>query len=221
MVNSKRAFWQAFLFTIIVFGLGLILGFFFEIIRAGYAQNVVNAAEISLLDEQLRNRGINELNVSCSVAISSTFQFADEIYSDATSLEKDDASTQFSNRLASLHRKYDLLRTMLWFESISLKERCGPSFHTVVYLYDYKPSDVDIQAKQNFFSRILLDLKYKYPTEILLIPIATNTDLGSVDLALQRYGVPTSPAILIDERAVITDVVTLEELERSVFQRNK
>lgn len=220
MVGSKRAFWQAFIFTAIIFGIGLMIGFFFEVSRANSAENVVSDAEISLLDEQLRNRAATELNLSCDAAVESMFQFADSIYNDASALEQQDASTQFSNRFASLHRRYDLLRTILWIEGISLKNRCGNSFHTVVYLYTYKPREVEARAQQSFYSRLLLDLKYAHPEEILLIPIATNTNLGSVDLILQRYNISHMPAIIVDENVSITNIATLEELERIVFQRN-
>ncbi len=87
MVSSKRAFWQAFVFTLVIFGLGLTIGFFFEVSRAHSAEDVVSGAEISLLDEQLRNRATTELNLSCDAAVDSIFQFADSIYNDASTLE--------------------------------------------------------------------------------------------------------------------------------------
>jgi hypothetical protein len=220
MVNSKNAFWQALVFTLIIFVLGLTLGFFFEVTRASYARDIVSNSEISLLDEQLRDRAVTDLNISCSTAIPNLFRFADQIYGEAQQLESKEASTHFSSELAPVHRRYDLLRTMLWLEGVTLKDRCGNSFHTLVYLYTYKTDNVELNAEQIFFSHLLLDLKYKHPKEILLIPIATNTQLESVNLVLKEYAVSQTPMIIIDENITLTEIVTLEDLESIVFQRN-
>ena len=218
MVNSKHAFWQALIFAIVIFGIGLILGFFLESYRADQVQyNLVNS-EVSLLDEQVRERLINDLNFDCELAKQSTFDFADNIYDEALKLESYDSASKFnSDSFLVLHRRYDLLRTLLWSQSIELKETCEEDFHTVVYLYNYRPEDIDTNSKQIFFSRLLLDLKLKYPDEIILIPIAVNNDLASVDLIVQSYELVDFPTVIIDEEKIVQDIITLEELENIVF----
>jgi len=221
MVNSKHAFWLALVFTVIVFVIGLIFGFFLESFRADKVQFSLVDSEVNILDDQLRNRVIDDFDIECDVAVQSTFDFADKIYQEALKLESYDAASQFSDYFLILHRRYDLLRTLLWLESVELRERCEGEFHTVVYLYDYQSEDIDIGSKQNFYSRLLLDLKNKYPDEIVLIPIAANTDLESVELVVKNYNIKSLPSIIIDELEIINGVITFEELENIVFQTNK
>lgn len=221
MVNNKHAFWMALVFTLIVFALGLMSGFFFESSRADDLKSIVEHSEISLLDEQLRIRAINDLNIGCNLAMESTFNFADKIYDEAVKLEEYDAASKFTNSLKDIHKRYDLLRMMLWVEASNLRNNCTDYFHTVVYFFDYDIQDFDKKAKQTAFSRLLTDLKAKYPNNILLIPIAANLNLASIDLVLDRYDVEERPSVVIDNEIVVRDIITFSELENLVFQSNK
>ena len=215
MVSSKHIFWQALIFTILIFGIGLIFGYFLESSRADKSQFSLMTSEINLLDDQIRSELIGKSNISCELAVKSTFAFADKIYEDALQLEKFDAVSKFNrDNLLMLHKRYDLLRMMLWEEAITLKKRCG-GFHTVVYFFNYDPQDVEMRARQAFFSRLLVDVKNDYPDKVLLIPVAGNVDLASVELAMESYSLD-SPSILVDEKIKFDEVVTLEEVESSM-----
>ncbi len=217
MVTNKSAFWQALIFTLVIFGIGLIFGYFLESFRADKSELSLMNSEINILDEQLRSEITGAGNISCELAKGSTFAFADKVYNDALILEKYGSVSKFNNDLLEiLHKRYDLLRMLLWKESISLKKRCG-GFSTVVYFFDYNSDDISIEAKQKLFSRILLDLKEKYPDRVLLIPIASNLDLASVNLITNQYSIDRAPSILVNEKTKITDVLTFDEFERIVF----
>jgi hypothetical protein len=220
MVNTKHAFWQALVFTVIVFVIGLIFGFFLESYRADKVQYILLDSEISVLDDQLRNKIIGDFDIDCDIAVKSTFDFADKIYNEAIKLESYDSASQFSESFLVLHRRYDLLRALLWAESVELREECEEDFHIVVYLYDYDTEEINIKSKQSFYSKLLLDLKNEYEEEIILIPIAGNTDLESVNLLLDKYNITEFPVIIIDESKIIDGVVTFKELENIVFEGN-
>lgn len=216
MVGQKSVFWQALVFTIAVFGIGLMFGYFLESYRADRSEITLMNSEINLLDDQIRGEFIGSSNISCELAKASTFSFADKIYEDAMQLEKYDSANKFNREnLRVIHKRYDLLRMMLWAESTSLKNKCR-GFHTLVYFFNYDPQDVDLRAKQAYYSRMLTDLKSKYPDEILLIPVAANMDLASVNIATESYKIE-SPAILIDEKNRVDEIITFEELEDLVF----
>jgi len=220
MVNNKGAFWQALVFTVVVFGIGLILGFFLDSFRVSSVQGDIFQSEINLLDEQLRSRVVEDFGIGCVEAKESVFSFADKIYDEARLLEQQDSAAKFTNNLEILHKRYDLLRLMLWTEALKLREKCDESFHTLVYLYDYSTKEVDVQSRQLFFSRLLLDVKDNHPEEILLIPIAGDLGLESVDLVKERFGVSELPAIIIDEDEVVYEVITLEEIENIIFENS-
>lgn len=215
--GSKHVLWQALVFTIIIFAVGLIFGYYLEGLRASTVEFNLLGSEVNLLDEQLRGKIIENSNLSCEIATDSTFSFANKVYDEALKLEKYEASSKFDkDTLLILHRRYDLLRTMFWTEAITLKKRC-PGFHTVVYFFDYGTNNIEIKAKQTFFSNLLRTAKEENPGKILLIPIAANLDLAAVDLAMQNYKVNSYPMILIDETKMVGDVITSKELEDLIF----
>lgn len=215
--SSKHVFWQALVFTIIVFGAGLIFGYYLESSRADASEIRVLNSELNILDEQIRAGLLGSANISCEEALESTFSFADKIYDEAVQLEKYDAVSKFNTDMMRLiHKRYDLLRVMLWNEGISLKKRCG-TFHTIVYVFDYGTEDVDIRARQTYFSRVLMDMKNEHPDEILLIPIAGNLELASIEVIKKNYNI-NSTSILADEKNLIDEIITYEELEDIVFK---
>jgi hypothetical protein len=220
VTQNKTVFVQSLIVTIIVFLIGLAIGFVIESNRIDKTQLALINSEISLLDEQIRNLNIETFNVSCDLAVSSTFEFADRIYAEAQLLEKYDSSSKFTDELKIIHKRYDLLRTLLWTHSIEIKEKCPQQFHTVVYLFDYGTEEINQQAKQTAISRMLVDIKEAYGNSVLLIPIASNLNLESINLIKSKYGISETPAIIIDENKVITQDVTLAELEDIIFEQN-
>jgi len=216
-MNNKSAFWKALIFTIVVFVIGLLLGAYFESQRASSLVGVLENSEIDLLDEQVRTKAIQDFNVRCDVSKNNTFAFADRIYSEAETLERDDQATKFSSDLKVIHKRYDLLRTLLWTQAVELKKQCG-NLHTVVYIYEYNTEDVDKQALQISFSRLLTELKEKHPNEVLLIPIAGNTGLSSLEVVLKDRNVSSMPSIIIDENVTISNIISYDELESSILK---
>ena len=224
MVNSKHAFWQALIAAIVILGIGIAFGFFLENSRADSIQLALLNSEINLLDEQIRNKQIEQMNMDCQIAAQSTYKFADKIYFEALKLEEFNDAAKFTDTLKILHKRYDLLRMMLWLESVQLKEKCSPEIHTVVYLFEFDTQNINQKAKQSAISRMLTDLKNKHGEEIILIPIAGNLELESVNLALEKYHVSKLPALIIDEEIIIEDpsqFVTFEQIENAIFPNNK
>lgn len=218
MVKSKNAFWQALIFTILIFGTGLLIGFFVEEGRSDSINEVLMTSEINLLDQQIRTSALSQFEINCAISKQSTFEFADRIYEEALQLERFDASAKFTNTLEILHKRYDLLRVLLWIESKNLKENCNTDFHTLVYIYEYEPESLETEALQASTSRLLTDVKNVHPDEILLIPFAGNLEIESVNLILEQYEIKTLPAIIIDEKEVVTEQITLTELEDLIFR---
>lgn len=218
MVNSKNAFWQALVFTVIIFILGLILGFFLETYRGTGVENNLMNSEVNLLDEQFKEKASDIFPVSCESKKQSLFDFADRIYLESQQLEQYTTASKFSKEnLGILHRRYDILRSILWVESINLKQNCSSDFHTVVYLYTYDTQDLTQKAEQTSVSRVLLDLKSQYPKNILLIPIATNLNLSSVNLITESYNLTSYPTVIIDEKKIVSGLTTQNEIKNIVF----
>src|SRR3989344_8520809 len=216
-MNNKNAFWQALIFTIIIFVVGFIFGFFLEVFRGDKMELVLLNSEINLLDEQLRANTGDYFNITCNETKEGLFNFADRIYYEAIKLEKYENSERFSETLFLIHKRYDLLRMMLWSESIKAKKECPSDFHTAVYLYEYNTEEIEKRSKQAFFSRLLFDLKTKNPDKVLLIPMAIDTGLDSINLSTRSYNISSYPVIIIDEKKVVNEVIKFDDFEREVL----
>lgn len=223
MANSKNAFWQALVVTIFVFIAGLILGFYIELSNVSKSDFLIRSSEVDFLDQQIKVSQLNnEINFNCEDARINLFKFANEIYSDALQFEENDVQSKLTtNQREGLHKRYDLLRVNLWLESLILRGKCNDSFHTVLYFFDYNSQDVDVRSEQRILSLVLMDLKNNHPEEILLLPIAANLNLGSVDMIKEKYNLSSSPSIILDESLVLDSLVTLEELEQKIFNQEE
>lgn len=201
--------------TIFIFGLGILLGVFIEDLRMGDISSKYLQSEINLLDLQILSEIINTENIDCEVAAQENIRFGDKIYEDALMLEKYETASRLKDNLIEQHRRYDLLRTVFWINSIELKDRCHDKFNTVVYLYKYQEDTPEEKQKQAVFSNFLQNIKSKYQEEIILIPIAIDLDLSSLNILIERYNI-TQTTILVNEDIKIDSIDALKNLEISL-----
>lgn len=172
-------------------------------------------SETSLYDSFALGILSSNPKITCNEIKSANVDFANKIYEEALELEKFDQSSKLTNSLETIHRKYDLLRTLLWMNIISAKENCA-DIKTVVYLYEYKAQDIEMKSKQIVWSRILQELKENKGDEIVLIPIAADQKILSLDYLLKSYNITEFPAVVINEKTVLYEHKTAEELERLI-----
>jgi len=214
MVNNKHAFWQALIITIVIFWTGIMLGVLFESSRADKLEKIYFNAETDIFDIQLESDLLTLLDADCEIATKGTIDFADQIYKEAKTLEKYDASTRITEEIIDIHKRYDLLRTMLWKNTIELQEKCPSTTNSIVYLYEYNNPATNTQAKQITFSKVLSDAKTKYGDKIILIPIAYDTGVKSLDLFKKTYDLDKAPIIIINQEDIIKEIPTVEMIEK-------
>jgi hypothetical protein len=210
--NPKNVFWEALLLTVVVFVFGLFLGLALERSRVESLNEYYVNSEIALVDVLALNNIVSLQNSSCDNLISSNIAFADRVYNEAKILEKYDSAAKLDENVKLVHKRYDLLRTLLWTNSIIAREKCEGNFSTVVYLYERESEDLVKRATQNVWSKVLYDLKQKKGSSILLIPIAVDENLGSLDNLVKRYNVSKFPAVIVNDN-VIYDLKSVNELE--------
>ena len=169
-------------------------------------------SEASLYDSFALGKLLDNSLVSCEDLKSASVDFANKIYEEAKELERFDNSNKLTDSLKIIHRKYDLLRTLLWMNVIEIKENCG-EINTVVYLYKYEADKIQIKSKQGVWSRILKDLKDERGDNVILIPIAADQDIISLDYLVRTYGIREFPAVILNEKDVFYDHKTVKELE--------
>ena len=73
---------------------------------------------------------------SCDILIDAHIEFANKIYEEAFVLEQYEDSGKITDGFRLAHKKYDLLRTLLWIDATKTIERCRSDLSIFVYLYD-------------------------------------------------------------------------------------
>ena len=210
--SRKHVFWQALLLTIFFFILGIVLGIYVEQLRADNLNVAFYDSEVSLYDSFALGELLEDSQSSCNILREASIGFADKIYEEASELEKFDSSNKLTDSVKAIHRKYDLLRTLLWLNVVDLKERC--EVDTVVYLYVYNTQEIPLKAKQVVWSRILGEMKFSRGNDFILIPIAVDQDILSLDYLVKKYNIREFPAVIINEKDIFYDHEPVEELEK-------
>lgn len=216
--SQKNAFWTALILTIFVFAGGILLGFMLENSRTSKIEMLYLSSELELADMRIQQDILSFPGFNCTEAIAENTAFADNVYEQAKTLEKYDDASEISDAVKIQHKKYDLLRTLFWVNSINLKQKCSAQYHNIVYLYDYNEPRLDINAKQNVLSNFLEELKLKKGNSVMLIPIAGDNGISSLSMLMSMYNVSESelPVILIDEKIKISEIENLEEIEKYI-----
>jgi len=214
--SQKHVFWEAFLVAILIFGIGIFLGVVLENWRTGKIEYLYQQSEVKLLDIRTQSEIYSSTELNCKTAIEENLKFADRIYEEAKALQRYEEAGKLTESLKLEHEKYDVLRALLWANSINVKKKCRADYHNVVYIYKYNDLSINEKQEQTVFSSILSELKQKKGAEIVLIPMAGDNNLASVSLMMSLYNVTESelPIILINEKIKITELKTVEEIEK-------
>lgn len=214
LTSKKHVFWQAFFLTVLFFLLGLVLGVYIEQLRADATNVNFYNSEVSLYDSFALGQVLQTSNVSCTIMKSDIVKFADQVYAEAQQLEQYDAADKLTQSIKIIHRKYDLLRTLLWLDIMNVEEK-NPNckINTVVYLYKYDTQDVNLSAQQLVMSRVLQQMKNDEGNNVVLLPIATDQSIDSLNFLMQKYNITKSPAIVINHKYVFYKIDTAAQIE--------
>ncbi len=212
--ENKHAFWQALIIAFIIFWTGIMLGVWFENSRAVRLEEIYIKSETDIFDIELESDILKMGGFDCETGLQANIKFADQTYEEAKKLEKYDSANRITEEIAELHRRYDILRTMLWINIIEYQKLCPGRTNLVVYLYQYTNAGIDLQARQITFSKILLDLKKKYEDRVILVPIASDAKIRSLELLKNRHDIEETPIIFINQKHIITELQSLEEIEK-------
>jgi len=212
--NPKRAFFEAFFLALLIFIIGLLIGVSFEDSRLDKINEYYTLSEISLIDSVALNKISDLKNISCDELINYDLSFADKIYEEAALLERYEKSGKITNEMNIAHKRYDLLRTILWTNVIKTREKCSGSLNSVVYLYNYNNNDLTERAEQIVWSRILFDLKQKTGEKVILIPISIDNNITSLRLLVKEFKINKYPAVIINEKDILYDLTSVADIEK-------
>lgn len=221
--SQKNVFWEALLVTILIFGIGVFLGVVLENWRTSNINYLFQESEIRLFDIRTQGEIYSSGEFDCNMAVDENLKFADRIFEEAEVLSRYEGAGRLTDDLRLEHKKYDILRALLWVNSIKIKKECKADYHNVVYIYKYNDLSIVDKQNQGVFSRLLSELKQSQGDNIMLIPMAGDNNLTSVKIMMNKYDITESelPVILIDEKIKITELETIEELEKNLVENTE
>lgn len=198
-MRYRYYFLEALALTIILFIVGFLIGLNIEYNRNLELIKYYNDAEnhITTITDRLDISNLGKY--TCPELIQRNFEIGNEIYSQALIFEEyEESAILTKSYLNQEHRKFDILRTLFWINSVKIKERCGNNIYdTIVYLYDYNPETTEDLAKQRVMSAISSEIKSSLNDRVVLIPIAKNLNISTLDNILDDYNYGNESALLI------------------------
>jgi len=195
--------------ALFIFGIGIVMGIFIEDVRSDRVTEGYFDSQVNLLDMQTLSDLISTGDYSCEYRREKNIDFGNKIYEDALKFSEYEEAQTFGDSLESQHRIYDLLRTIFWVNSLELKDDCG-EMNIIVYLYNYDEKDAEEKQKQEVFSRFAGELKSEMGENTVLIPIAMNLGIESLNVLKESYGI-VKTSIIINEKTVLDSIEDLNE----------
>jgi len=212
--SQKWTFLYALIITLIIFNFGIFVGYMLESSRINKINDWAFQAEMEILDQKIQENALDIIDFDCERLVQNNIDFADRIFEEAQKIDNYEKANRINKDIISQHKRYDLLRTLFWINSIKIKEKCNSDYHTVVYFYQYNEPSLDQKAKQRVFSKLLTEIKDAKGRDVMLIPIAADNGFPSINLLVEEYGVVELPTILIDEDIRLSELSSAEEIEK-------
>ena len=212
--KQKYIFLYALILALIVFNIGIFMGYMLEASRLDKINNLYLDTEIDLFDQMTQKEALSILDLNCDLLFEENIQFGDKIFEEAMKIQEYEGANKMSSSISSYHKKFDVLRALFWINSMKIKQKCNLDSHNVVYFYQYNNPSLEQDSEQKFFSNLLTELKRETGNKILLIPISGDNDIPSINLLKEEYNITELPTILIDEKVKLTDIKSREDIEK-------
>lgn len=212
MKRKYYVFVEALLLTIVVFVVGFYIGINVEGGHLTQVNNYYTQSEVSLLDVMSLNNLVNSKAIGCTELVNSDKALLNKVYTEAQVLNQYETSGKLTSDLKTLHTKYDALRTYLWIITMSIKKECPNNVSTIVYLYKHNETDLTKKAEQNVLSKLLLEVKNEN-SNVVLIPIAEDSGITSLDALTSKYNVTDYPAVIVNEKKIFYSIPQKSDIE--------
>ncbi len=207
--SMKKITSTAFLITVliflIIFGVSLIFeNSRTEEIRKSFAETDVLWNDARFFSEFAANASADD----CVSLIEENRKLGDRIYNEGLKIETYENANKLTDEILTEKKRYALLDLQFWKNSIEIKKKCNSSFSTVVYFY----SQFDETNEQKVDNMILLDFKQRCGPKTIYITFPADMELSSINLIKTLYNVSSIPSVVIDEKTVLSGVLSMEEL---------
>ena len=110
MARQKYIFLYALILTIIVFNVGIFLGYKMESLRINKINSMYLESEIELLDQMTQKSSIETIGLNCSLLAKENIDFGDRIFEEAKTIQKYEDANRINSDIIIQHKRFDALR---------------------------------------------------------------------------------------------------------------
>ncbi|MCD6399021.1 MAG: hypothetical protein J7L08_03805 [Candidatus Aenigmarchaeota archaeon] len=215
----KKLFAITTLLTLVFLLIGFFAGIWFDEMRTEEIKNELTNIDIMWNDARLQSlyyQTLSDGSDFCDSAIKSNLEFSEKIYDEGKKIDRYEKANRFSPDLILQKKRHALLQMQFWFNSIKLRDMCNFNYSTVVYLYSHY--DDSLSMKQKIEGAALLELKEKYGSSMMLIPLPSDIGILSVDAIKSQYNITEMPAVIVNEKYVFQGLTSKEKIEEALFK---
>jgi thiol-disulfide isomerase/thioredoxin len=211
---SKDKYIVAGVITLLIFSLGLTLGFILEDYRYNIVEEINTEQEVNYLSLQMQYLYLDVFSNHNNCAILSTtlkgtVEDLDESLSKVIAYEEESESDDVKKTL--IMRRYALDNLRYWLLAKESKDKCQLDIVPILYFYSSECPSCPNQGT------ILTYFKKKFGKQVLVFPI--NLDLRKeepmVEITMKQFEISQYPTLLINNKK-FAGVVGKEQLEKVI-----
>jgi len=213
--KMKNVFSKTAVITVIVFLVGVYLGFVFDSMRVEEVRGRLTQIDNLWNDVRLMQSYIQKFSNRtdyCEFLLEENLKVGDKIYDEGLKVEEYEKNNRFASLFILEKKRYALLDLQFWINSIDLKKLCNANYSTVIYFY----SQYEKTPEQVFQDRVLWDLKQKCGPKIIYITFPADIDISTIEIIKNIYDIEKIPSILINESILLEGPSTMRELEEQI-----
>ena len=208
----KGTFLKGFFIAIIVFLLGLYLGYTLDILRVGDVSDSISEIELDALyyvtsQDYLDTFGENIDNESsCELMQSILSSLSPELSNLGKTLTSFENKNIFSGRdYKILKHKYFLLELRAYTLFAKLKQECGYDFDLILYFYNQRH---EASQRQGY----ILDTLVNIHSDLYVFSFDRFFDEAITHFLNERYNITTAPTLILNEETKFSGFTGLGEL---------
>ena len=179
-------------------------------LRTSLESTYIDFNEQLILNEIIDSEGASV----CNILPESNTNFIDSVYYYGNVIQTTEDTTLFFSDLENEKRNYSVLKLRIYLNAIKIKETCNEDYDIVLHFFKDNENREE-RRNQPIVSAILLDAKKKCGKDLVLVPMAMDLGIPSIDFILEKYGITEDSSILINQEKVVTDV-TMEKLAQEL-----
>lgn len=205
---SKTVYVKAAAITLLVFGLGMAAGWWFDEQRLAVVSDRLEETKVLADEARLAMAYSNAFGSDpgfCSVfglQLNALLERVSKFGSELARVEETNKLDESFNRYKS---QYVMSSIELWLQVNNYKRACNRTLPlSVLYFYPDRRPCIDPQCiDSRLQAQALLSLKEKCPEKIWIFSLPVNSSVGVAKMLEKQYGISSTPSLVVNGEKVL------------------